>query len=56
MCTFQNGKKIIMSKREKSDFLPSKDKTMVPEPGNKFGSNDVLGGSTDLLTLGFLLI
>ena len=49
-----------MSKREKSDILPSKvpflDKTVVPEPGNEFGSNDVLGGSTDLFTLRFLLI
>ena len=62
MSTFRNAKKIIMSKREKLDFLPSKvpflDKTVVPEPGNGFGSDDVLllGGSTDLLTDGFLLI
>ena len=51
MSTFRNAKKIIMSKREKSDLLPSKvpflDKTVVPEPGNEFGSDDVLGGSTD---------
>ena len=57
MSTFQNAKKIIMSKREKWDFLLSKVpflvKTVVPEPGNEFGSNDVLqvGGSTDLFTL-----
>ena len=62
MSTFRNIKKIIMSNREKLDFLPSKvpflDKTVVPEPGNEFGSDDVLlfGGSTDLLTDGFLLI
>ena len=55
MSTFQNAKKIIMSKREKSDFfqpkVPFLVKTVVPEPGNEFGSNDVLGGSTDLFTL-----
>ena len=48
-----------MSKRVKSDFLPSKvpflDKTVVPEP-DEFGSDYVLGGSMDLFTLGFLLI
>ena len=33
-------------------------KIVVPEPGNEFGSDDVLllGGSMDLLTDGFLLI
>ena len=55
MFTFQNAKKIIMSKREKSDVfltkVPFLVKTVVPEPGNEFGSNDVLGGSTDLSTL-----
>ena len=53
MSTFRNAKKIIMSKREKLEFLPSKvpflDKTVVPEPGNEFGSDDVLGGSTDFV-------
>ena len=53
MSTFRNAKKIIMSKREKSDFLPSKvpflDKTVVPEPGNEFGLDDLLGGSTDFV-------
>ena len=48
-------KKKKISKREKSDFLPSKVpflvETVVPEPGNEFGSNDVLGGSMDLFTL-----
>ena len=53
MSTFRKAKKIIISKREKSDFLPSKvsflDKTVVPESGNEFGSDDVLGGSTDFV-------
>ena len=55
MSTFQNAKKKIISRREKSDFLPSKVpflvETVVPEPGNEFGSNDVLGFSMDLFTL-----
>ena len=45
MSTFRNTKKIIMSKREKLEFLQSKvpflDKTVVPEPGNEFGSDDI---------------
>ena len=60
MSTFRNVQKKLMSKTEKSDFLPSKvpflDKTVVSDPGNEFGSDDVLGGSTDVFTLGFLLI
>ena len=39
MSTFRKAKKIILSKREKSDFLPPKvpfvRQTVVPEPGVK---------------------
>ena len=55
MSTFRKVKKKLKCQRERNQTFcglkcPLLDKTVVLEPGNEFGSDDVLGGSMDLFT------